>query len=986
MKEKIEYLVKKYHTRLIKNPKNSDEVYKWEAVQHFQENWNIDSVDFYKMFNESFRKKANLVYQNSYGFLDKLGKVFPDKLNEFFQIIYTEKDVDFYEKLKNGKYFAEEILSSLKDKLGKEVLNHQFDERTLSFLLFLRFPHNHTIFKVDVYEQLCNYLEIGEEENKYDHFISLLKQISDEAEKTITTNEKSQFISQDLDFPLLFAQDIVYQELISSPKNAFIKTLNLLPQCKLNIYFDFLDEIISKLSLSNSYNQVFSVTDNTLKYHIGKRICFALNKYGFSFITDSQTELDLAREEFTNPTNAYLYHNGDTEDLISNKENIINAIKEEIRLDRETYKKNYDNAYFRKSVFNLKYRAKIFNNLELISFESLDKLINKVNSDLGSFCKAFQMKKKELFAKKRMNSPNQLLAYSDGNRDWAINEGGGIELQYHLYLRDNEIGYGLGFNTQYVPFANDMTPQEYMKPFALSYLNQPLVQNSLLDNGFSFIIGSKEELINLEYDNYVLIGKCTSIYWNEETKNYELSNYWYRNMINEMKGVLFQNYIDITSKRNEFKTYNVTMEKHLNLLKYKKQIILQGPPGTGKTREAKLISKDILGVDSTDDLMASQQFKLIQFHPSYTYEDFVRGIVAESKGEKIEYKNANKTLGSFADKALKNFENSKKVPELISKELWVQEQYIIFKEYLESELEKSGELLIKNDTKPKITAIEVDAIRVNRYSNESDSVLIKDNDIIIGYIGLHLSETILKVKDNSALSKSARSGMYYLYQNLIEKFREFLDKQNLSYRPTEDAKAEELKNYVLIIDEINRANLSSVLGELIYALEYRGEEVESMYEVDGSQKLILPPNLYIIGTMNTADRSVGHIDYAIRRRFAFVDVLPKELKDDKIIFHQDWFRKVSGLFIENYDEYIADDKVALKRAKTLSGEFRPEDVWIGHSYFIQKKLEDDSLEPDDFRIRVDYEIKPILLEYVKDGVLVGKVDDKIAVEDYIKSL
>lgn len=525
---------------------------------------------------------------------------------------------------------------------------------------------------------------------------------------------------------------------------------------------------------------------------------------------------------------------------------------------------------------------------------------------------------------------------------------------------------------------------------------------------------------------------------------------------------------------------NQSMNDIVNLLQYKKQIILQGPPGAGKTKLAKELAErfikgntikvseknirvnDLIAIFKINDILISSnnktsykviakddnsiklesetrkdidtvtfetllkcienpndfplgtglnsqyiaaanyakdksktlnaneesennQFKLIQFHPSYTYEDFVRGIVAESKDEKIEYKNVNKTLGLFAEQAFKNFENSKKVPEVMSKEIWIQEQYLIFKEYLESELEKSGELLIKNDTKPKITAIENDAIRVNRYSNEDDSVLIKDNDIIYGYIGLHFSETIVKVKDNSALSKSARSGMYYLYQNLIEKFSEYLEKEGLSYHPTENAKSEELKNYVLIIDEINRANLSSVLGELIYALEYRGEEVESMYEVDDSQKLVLPPNLYIIGTINTADRSVGHIDYAIRRRFAFVDVLPKELDDDKIVFHKDWFKKVSELFIINYDEYVSNEKTPLKRAKTLSAEFRPEDVWIGHSYFIQKKLEDGSLEPDDFRIRIDYEIKPILLEYAKDGVLTGKVGE-ITVEDYIKSL
>ena len=109
-------------------------------------------------------------------------------------------------------------------------------------------------------------------------------------------------------------------------------------------------------------------------------------------------------------------------------------------------------------------------------------------------------------------------------------------------------------------------------------------------------------------------------------------------------------------------------------------------------------------------------------------------------------------------------------------------------------------------------------------------------------------------------------------------------------------KFEELYTALQIqIDEINRANLSSVLGELIYALEYRGEAVESMYEVEGSNKIILPPNLYIIGTMNTADRSVSQIDYAIRRRFAFVDVLPKVLEetDEETKFDEVLFNKVA---------------------------------------------------------------------------------------------
>ncbi len=417
----------------------------------------------------------------------------------------------------------------------------------------------------------------------------------------------------------------------------------------------------------------------------------------------------------------------------------------------------------------------------------------------------------------------------------------------------------------------------------------------------------------------------------------------------------------ISQTEKLFKKYLKKMETEnfINLLKYKYQIILQGPPGTGKTREAKLIAKEILGINSVEELNNNIQFKLIQFHPSYTYEDFVRGIVAISKGDRIEYRNVNKTLGLFAKEALKNFINSEKVPELISKENWVEENYLKFKEDLEQQLQEGGEIIIKEKTKPKITAIEEDALRVNRYSNEKDSILVKDTDIIEGYIGLNLINPSIKVKENVLLSKSARSGMYYLYQNLIEKFNHFLNLKNKKFELTEDLKPEVLKKFVLVIDEINRANLPSVLGELIYALEYRGEAVESMYAVDDDTKFILPPNLFIIGTMNTSDRSVGHIDYAIRRRFAFIDVLPKVLEIEN--FQVETFKSISSLFIKNFDAYLLDNNVVLEKSEYLSEEFNPKDVWLGHSYFISTD--------EEFEIRKKYEIKPILEEYVKDGIL-----------------
>jgi 5-methylcytosine-specific restriction protein B len=167
-------------------------------------------------------------------------------------------------------------------------------------------------------------------------------------------------------------------------------------------------------------------------------------------------------------------------------------------------------------------------------------------------------------------------------------------------------------------------------------------------------------------------------------------------------------------------------------------------------------------------------------------------------------------------------------------------------------------------------------------------------------------------------------------------------------------------NYVLIIDEINRSNLPAVLGELIYALEYRGKPVSSAYEYKNDSTLMLPENLFIIGTMNTADRTLSHIDYAIRRRFAFVDILPKI----SVIEGQgnpkalELFQFVNALFCKNYTE----GSQLLQNSEYLAADFRPADIMPGHSYFLAKNDEE-------LAMKLEYEIKPLLREYLKDGIL-----------------
>lgn len=112
MDEKIKELIQYYIIFLQEDPSNEDEVYKWKAIEHFQQYWDIDTDDFYEMFKEAFRKRGNLVYQNPFSFLDALGKYFPEQLRNLFLIIYDSDD--FYTKLKRAKDFAENSIEELK--------------------------------------------------------------------------------------------------------------------------------------------------------------------------------------------------------------------------------------------------------------------------------------------------------------------------------------------------------------------------------------------------------------------------------------------------------------------------------------------------------------------------------------------------------------------------------------------------------------------------------------------------------------------------------------------------------------------------------------------------------------------------------------------------------------------------------------------------------------------------------------------------------
>ncbi len=485
---------------------------------------------------------------------------------------------------------------------------------------------------------------------------------------------------------------------------------------------------------------------------------------------------------------------------------------------------------------------------------------------------------------------------------------------------------------------------------------------------------------------------------------------------------------------------NQNKVKILELIKFKHQIILQGPPGTGKTRLAKLIAEDmikpkVLGhpeeiidrelkkFDSTND-----HLQVTRKHHQRLRNDFLEQFPKErlnqltldkyciGTGEENNFcwwiELGLEPLGSYFPGTsrtyqiywkkksqeyskhgiVKNIIDDDEAMDVVANQL----HSLVNKKMIEEASKKFGDsfiLKILNTYYPdeyfpinskdmlnhalkifKVDYTELSPFEKNKklyeiYLNKKtkfnlDITAFEFSNILSTNFNLKTGEDISE--KNEVISQGEYQIIQfhpaYSYEDFVRGIvAETDDNGNISYNVENKVladfakKAQEDPNgkYVLIIDEINRANLPSVLGELIYALEYRGEPVVSMYEYGNSgREIILPKNLYIIGTMNTADRSVGHIDYAIRRRFAFVDVQPNEtiIENQKA---KSLFKDVDSLFKEH-----------------LSPDFQKDDVMIGHSYFL---VQDDNK----LKIKLDYEIKPILKEYLKDGILLESASEKI---------
>lgn len=200
------------------------------------------------------------------------------------------------------------------------------------------------------------------------------------------------------------------------------------------------------------------------------------------------------------------------------------------------------------------------------------------------------------------------------------------------------------------------------------------------------------------------------------------------------------------------------------------------------------------------------------------------------------------------------------------------------------------------------------------------------------------------------------------YSDFVWGIRPILDGSTIGYEPKTGTllraieKAEKTPNDVLlIIDEINRANLSNVLGPVFYLFEKNSENRDFELEIGDRKIKSLPENLYVIATMNTADRSLAVVDFALRRRFTWITLKPHKIEFDTNagkVFHKKVFDYISELF----EKYANDNELNLQP---------------GHSYFITDSTSADELMKD----RLRYELMPLIKEYLNEGYLSAARDE-----------
>ena len=391
------------------------------------------------------------------------------------------------------------------------------------------------------------------------------------------------------------------------------------------------------------------------------------------------------------------------------------------------------------------------------------------------------------------------------------------------------------------------------------------------------------------------------------------------------------------------------VSNYTSILKISKNIILHGAPGTGKSYLAKQIAAKVVSNDRTSDysglsLEEKKQIEFVQFHPSYDYTDFVEGLRPKLNDDgSMGFELKEGIFMKFVNQARKNYEDSQKTKETIEREQSVQDS---MSQFFDKVWQEEIRLKTVNGNEFVITSVDDKHINISIPGNATTNKLSLNINEVRRM--LESGEDFNKIKDVTSFFNKRNATQDFSYDYVI--YNEI--KKMEASKPIK-ASVEALKKYVFIIDEINRGEISKVFGELFYSIDpgYRGKagEISTQYanlHEDPEEKFYVPDNVYIIGTMNDIDRSVDSFDFAMRRRFRFI-----ELKADEM----------TGM-LDSLETEREDAEARMKRLNEAIIKFKSEGLnenyQIGAAYFL--KLNEINVD----QLWSDY-LEPLLKDYIQ---------------------
>lgn len=913
-------LIEKYKKRIAET-ELKDEIYKWELVNEYRGRPNTGAPDFYQEIKDI--KFKNLIYAMGMAVINHLAKDRPEELRQLFIKLYDE-DKDLTERVKSFNKETLKIYRALGESLG-----HHQDERSIATYLTFHNSEKYTFYKSAFYKKYCELIGVKEanKNEKYTHYLTLIDEL---IENYISTdNELIEQVNTLIpDFyngtnHKLLAQDILFQMLDKKEEiNYWIFQGN--PKV-----FDFetalRDEILTDWTVS-SYKDKIKTGDKVILWITGSKSgCYAL------------AEVLSEPYEKTSSSDDHLW-----------KSEVTSTLTADIKITH-----NFVDSPILKS--------------------KVDSLVELRDLKVGNQGTNFSATKDEF------ESLLGLAINKVKEQYWIYAPGKNAELWDEFY----EQGImGLGWDE--LGDLNDYSSKEELKTKLqeLEKTTGSKKNDSTANFEFKDVISIGDVIISKKGRGELLgYGIVTSDYYYDKERtrfqkcrkvNWEKKGNWKTDHSLALKTLT-----DITKFLPEHADYNTYYERLLGIMGQNNQTkkledmniplntILYGPPGTGKTYRLK---NEFFEKFTDESANQTEEEYLQELVSNYSWWEVIAASLYDLKTAKVlnisehpflkakvavsSNNNVRATLwGTLQAHTIEECEHvnytNRQAPLIFNKNensVWE-----IIEANLESEAPEIIELVAKSKDFNPVTT------KKKRYVFTTFHQSFSYEDFIEG-----IKPIIYEDEQNPERGKQV---IYDIKSGLFKKI-------------VKEANEDRDNDYAIFIDEINRGNIANIFGELITLIEDdKRIDTDNYIPVKlpySGEPFGVPPNLFIIGTMNTADRSVEALDTALRRRFSFIEMNPEPQKLSEPKF------KCEGIDLE-------------KLLFSINGRIEKlldKDYCIGHSYFMTIKNRQEPLE--EIKTIFENKILPLLQEYFYGdwGKIMLVIGNKFIVkkEDPIKFL